>query len=111
MKIGCLLLLAVFIIGCVQTQQEKMINVVARQFEFEPREILVDKGEVVTIKLTSEDVPHGLGIAEYNVNIVTGPGGVVEATFRADRTGNFTIYCTVFCGTGHPTHKGVLVVR
>ena len=39
------------------------------------------------------------------------PGKTTTVEFLADKQGEFTIFCSVFCGSGHPTMKGSLVVK
>lgn len=72
--------------------------------------INVSRGSIVTLRITSQDVTHGLAITEYGINVEIPPGETVEVRFRADQVGRFQIYCTVFCGAGHPQHKGTLHV-
>lgn len=74
--------------------------------------IVVSKGDLVVIHLSTGDVPHGFAIEGYpNVGpyeVVPGEG--ITFSFTADHAGSFTFYCTVFCGPGHPNHKGMLIV-
>lgn len=73
--------------------------------------IVVLKGDRVKIRITSTDVVHGFGLLEYDINKQTPPGETVTVEFVADKEGTFTFFCTVFCGTGHPQHKGTLIVK
>lgn len=41
----------------------RVVEVKARQFEFEPETIVVRKGEKVRLEVTSEDVKHGIAIS------------------------------------------------
>lgn len=73
--------------------------------------ISVKKGDVVTLRIKNLDVTHGFGLDEFGINETTPPGQVTEIKFTANKEGAFTFYCTVFCGTGHPNHKGTLIVE
>ncbi len=75
--------------------------------------IVVHVGEKVILHIRSLDVTHGFAILGYDTvrPVVVSPGDTVTLTFVADKRGTFTFYCTVFCGTGHPDHKGQLVVK
>jgi len=73
--------------------------------------ISVKKGAAVTLRIKNLDVSHGFGLDEFGINKVTPAGEVTEIKFRADKEGTFTFYCTVFCGTGHPSHNGTLIVQ
>jgi len=89
----------------------KEFEVVARQFSFEPSVIEVKKGDKVRLKITSVDVTHGFAINEFNVNERLEPGKTVIVEFVADKTGTFSFYCSIFCGTGHSGMRGELVVK
>ncbi len=75
--------------------------------------IVVHLGEKVILHIKNLDVTHGFAILGYDTvrPVVVSPGDTVTLTFVADKRGTFTFYCTVFCGTGHPDHKGLLVVK
>lgn len=73
--------------------------------------ITVRKGDTIILRIKSLDVPHGFAIEEFGINVFNPPGETVEVKFVARQTGSFTFFCTVFCGTGHPNHKGVLMVQ
>ena len=90
---------------------EQVIEITARQFAYDPATIRVRAGTRVRLVLRSVDVTHGLAIREYGINLVATPGDAAAATFVADKPGRFPIYCTVYCGTGHPEHQGVLIVE
>lgn len=70
----------------------------------------VPRCAVVTLHVTSGDVTHGFAIDGYRVNEEIPAGETITITFTADKPGDFAIYCTVFCGAGHPQHKGTLHV-
>ena len=44
-----------------------------KQWEFEPNQLIVEQGQIVTIRLVSTDVPHGFAITEYNIQISIEP--------------------------------------
>ncbi|HEX6988526.1 MAG TPA: cupredoxin domain-containing protein [Bacillota bacterium] len=96
--------------GDLPGAQTRTIEVTARQFAYEPSIIRVDAGERVRLVLTSVDVAHSLAIREYGVHLTATPGDPASAAFTADRPGRFVMYCTVYCGTGHPEHVGALIV-
>lgn len=73
--------------------------------------ITVRKGDTIVLRIKDLDVPHGFAIEEFGINAFTPPGEIVEVKFVANQMGHFTFFCTVFCGTGHPNHKGTLIVQ
>lgn len=89
----------------------KEINVVAKQFSFNPNPITVNKGDKVKLILTTEDVEHGFAVKEYEINEKIIPGEATMVEFTADKTGEFEVLCSVFCGSGHSGMKGKLIVN
>jgi cytochrome c oxidase subunit II len=79
----------------------KRIEITAKQFEFEPSEITVKKGQPVVLVIKSADVAHGLRFRELNLNVKIDKGGTAELPFTPDKTGDFVGHCSVFCGSGH----------
>lgn len=92
-------------------QQPRVIRVVAKRWEFIPSEIRARNGEHIILEVTSADVPHGLSIPEYSINRNLAPGVTERIALTADKTGRFDFACSVFCGQGHRTMRGVLVVE
>ncbi|MBI4972417.1 MAG: YHS domain-containing protein [Candidatus Omnitrophica bacterium] len=89
----------------------KEFNLETYQFGFSPEVIEVKKGDIVKILATSGDVPHGVYIKEYNINVPVKKGQTQRIEFVADKNGEFDILCSVYCGKGHNTMKAKLVVK
>ena len=89
----------------------KEFKMTAKQFDFSPDTIEVNKDDKVRLIVTSIDVPHGISIPEYGINERLDPGKPVKIEFTADKQGTFTAYCSVFCGSGHTNMKGKLIVK
>jgi cytochrome c oxidase subunit II len=79
----------------------RRIEIHARRFSFTPAEITVEKGETVTLALTSDDVPHSLLIEGLNINSTITKGHVTEVTLTPETAGEFKGRCGRFCGSGH----------
>jgi cytochrome c oxidase subunit 2 len=82
-------------------QAPRRIEITAKQFQFEPSEITVKKGEPVVLVIKSADVAHGLRFRDLNLNVKVDKGGTAEMPFTPDKTGDFVGHCSVFCGPGH----------
>ena len=95
----------------VPTGEVKEIKVTARQFQFEPSTIEVNKGDKVRLVVTSVDVPHGIAIREYGINERLEVNKPTTIEFTADKEGTVTAFCSVFCGSGHSNMKGKIVVK
>jgi len=87
------------------------VTMVALMFTWLPAEIHVPAGKPVTFRLASQDVTHGFEIAGTNVNTMVVPGYVSQLTTTFDRPGEYLIVCNEYCGTGHHTMGGKLVVE
>jgi heme/copper-type cytochrome/quinol oxidase subunit 2 len=95
----------------VQINKEpRLINIIAKRFEYTPSQISVRKGERVTIRLESLDVTHGFYLDGYGINIKARPGLIGKATFVADKPGRFSFRCSETCGEFHPYMIGFLEV-
>ena len=88
----------------------RVIEVVAKKFEFVPGEIQVKRGEPVVLQFTAPEVPMGFNLADFNLRADIVPGKVTTVQLTADKTGTFTFLCDVFCGTGHEDMSGTLIV-
>jgi cytochrome c oxidase subunit 2 len=65
----------------------------------------------VRLVMTSEDVIHGFYIPAFRLKRDVVPGRYVKIWFRAVKTGEFQIYCTQYCGTGHSDMWAKVVVH
>ena len=87
------------------------IDMVARQWEFEPNVIEVSKGDTVVLTVTNIDVEHGIAIPEFDVDLELAPGTTSTVEFVADKSGEFEFSCNVYCGEGHSAMQGLLIVN
>jgi DMSO reductase family type II enzyme heme b subunit len=95
----------------VQINKEpRLINIIAKRFEYTPNQISVRKGERVTIRMESLDVTHGLYLDGYGIDIKARPGLIGKATFVANKPGRFSFRCSETCGEFHPYMIGFLEV-
>ena len=93
------------------TGDVKEFTITASKWQFEPSKIVVKKGDRVKLHITSTDVKHGFGISEYDINEDLPVGQTADVQFIADKSGSFMFYCSVFCGAGHGSMRGELVVE
>ena len=94
-----------------QSNEPRVIEVVAKRYEFVPPSIEVTQGERVRLVVKSGDGLHGFGIERFRVSKEIARGATVNIDFTPDAPGEFPILCTEFCGDGHGDMKGVLVVK
>ena len=88
-------------------------RVLAPQWYYRPAFIRMDRGDTVKFIVTSGDIMHGFAINELGINLALSPGVSVaqEVVIPQDiEEGTYTMYCSIFCGIGHPYMKGNLII-
>lgn len=93
------------------TGVRREFNVRTYNWGVDPGIMEVDAGDTVVLRVTSDDVDHGIGINEFLINRRVQPGTPITIEFLADKRGTFEIYCSVPCGEGHLTMKSKLIVK
>jgi cytochrome c oxidase subunit 2 len=68
-------------------------------------------GRPVRFRVTSPDVLHGFQIVGTNVNLTVAPGYVSEATATFNEPGEYLVVCNEYCGLGHHSMYGTIVVE
>ena len=96
--------------GGVKAGEPRVVDVVAKKFQFVPAEIHVRKGESVVLRFTAPEVPMGVNFADFARRIDVIPGQAASLPLTPTQAGSFTFVCDVFCGSGHEDMSGVLVV-
>lgn len=75
----------------------------------------VNEGDTVYFHLTNidldQDITHGFGILDYDVNYEVQPGQTATLKVEADKAGTFPLYCTNFCSALHQEMSGYLLVN
>ena len=97
-----------------------VIDVNADMSGFDKKELQVNVGEPVTIRLTSLDNSHHtdgggkhqLAVDELDLNIIAQPESSNYVTFTPDKPGTYTFYCDICCGgRANTTMNGTLIVQ
>lgn len=91
--------------------QIREFTLTAKNWEFEPSTIEVNKNDRVVLTIISEDVKHGFAIDDFGVAVTLEPDKTVTTEFVADKAGTYDFYCSVYCGSGHRDMVGKLVVN
>ncbi len=98
----------------------RTIHLREHAWKYEPSEIRVKRGEVVTIDYSATDnglgAGHGFAIDGLDQNVfINGAmvGAPLSVTFKVDSPGRYNFYCSTQCSTTelHPHMHGVLVVE
>lgn len=88
----------------------RTVEIHAKRFSFDPKEITVKKGETVKLVVISDDVEHSLVIPSLHVNAKTKKDQPAEVAITPDKVGDFEGKCGHFCGLGHGSMKFVVHV-
>jgi mono/diheme cytochrome c family protein/plastocyanin len=77
-----------------------------------PADLTAKTGEPLRLRLTSDDVMHGIALGQSDQPAVdVKPGEVTETTLVFDEPGKYTFYCTRWCGPNHWRMRGTIEVR
>jgi cytochrome c oxidase subunit 2 len=85
--------------------------VVAQAWFFTPNPIAVPEDSEVTFYVTSRDIQHGFNVTDTNINFMVLPGQISKLTAVFDEPGTHNIICHEYCGLGHHTMYGQIVVE
>ena len=89
---------------------ERVVQVTARRFTYNPDVIELELGVPVVIELTSLDRDHGFTVPDLGLRIDVEPGKTARVRVVPDKVGTFAFHCDVFCGSGHEEMAGRIVV-
>ena len=100
--------------GCMSVlagQQEQVVKITAKRFEYSPKEITLKKGVPAVLEITALDRLHGFDCPDLGIRADLLPGKVTKVRFTPQKTGSFTFHCDIFCGDGHEDMAGTITVR
>lgn len=63
--------------------------------------LYVPKGEEVKMRMSSSDVLHGFFIPAFRVKYDILPNRYTSVWFESTKKGDYDLFCTEYCGTGH----------
>lgn len=80
------------------------------QFQWEPV-VKLKVNQTYRIHISSVDMNHGFSITPINMNFQAVPGYDFILTITPTTTGEFIIQCNEYCGIGHHTMTGKIIVE
>lgn len=91
----------------------RVIDITAERFEFWPPEVTMTEGEVIELRVRSEDTIHGFRLVGTSTNLIVPKRGkgIATATLSGLQPGRYTFECSRMCGAGHHFMRGSLIVR
>lgn len=87
------------------------VIMLAQTWFFTPRVIQIPRGASVTFKITSIDVVHGFMVQNTTLDAMIIPGQITTLTATFDKPGTYLFVCHEYCGIGHQTMSGQVVVQ
>ncbi|WP_243310020.1 cytochrome c oxidase subunit II [Fundidesulfovibrio agrisoli] len=63
--------------------------------------LVVPVGRAVKLNITSKDVIHGVFVPAFRIKVDAVPGMTTHAWFRAEKPGEYDLFCSVYCGLKH----------
>lgn len=85
--------------------------VVAQTWAFNPPVIRVPVGAEVDFTATTVDVIHGFNIEGTRLNMMLVPGQISRNSYRFTEPGEHLLICHEYCGLGHHTMSGRVIVE
>ena len=94
-----------------QDATRRVIEIEAKRFRYKPNEVLVKRGEAITLAIRALDFAHGFNLPDLNIRADLIPGQVVSIHIQPMQSGRFTFLCDNFCGDHHEEMSGTLIVE
>lgn len=104
------LLIAISNFSAFAVDQEQVIKITAKKFEYSPKEITLKKGVPTILEITALDKLHGFDCPDLNIRADLLQGKVTKIRVTPQKTGSFTFHCDIFCGDGHEDMTGTITV-
>ncbi len=87
------------------------IDIFATNYQFTPDVIHVKAGTLVTLKLTTDEGPHGFSLHDYDIDEIIESGQIRRIDVYFALKGEFEFSCSHFCGLGHFGMNGKIIVE
>ena len=97
--------------AAAQGAQPQVVKIVARRFEYTPREFRVKAGVPVVLEFHSLDFFHGFNMPDLNTRADLPPGQVTRVNLMPGKPGTYDFLCDNFCGDGHETMHGRMIAE
>jgi len=89
----------------------RVVEISAKRFEFNQKEVHLRAGEPVTIRLVSTDHAHGLLVKDLGIDLDAAEGRPDSITITPAHAGTYPAICDHYCGSGHGNMKMSFVVE
>ncbi|MBS1764611.1 MAG: c-type cytochrome [Bacteroidetes bacterium] len=96
-------------IPIVKPEPNTDIFLMAEMWRWSPV-LILQKDQSYKFHISSKDLVHGLSIQPVNMNFQVYPGYDYLLEFKPTESGEYKVICNEFCGIGHHTMIGKIVV-
>jgi heme/copper-type cytochrome/quinol oxidase subunit 2 len=88
------------------------VYLMAFRYSYEPEILRLKRFATYNFRMMAIDVTHGASISFGRASQINRlrAGVLVEKQMRFTRRGEYTIYCTVYCGLGHDLMRGARII-
>jgi heme/copper-type cytochrome/quinol oxidase subunit 2 len=90
---------------------DQRVHLWMKQWEMDPRTIVVAKKNKVELTIESADVEHGLAVTGLDIDEALKKGDPVVVRLIARTPGVYVMRCSILCGRGHDERKGRILVQ
>jgi cytochrome c oxidase subunit 2 len=96
--------------AATSADEPRVVKLQVKKFEYIPPSITLKKGEPVILELTTLDRLHGFVVQDLQLHADIPPNKTVRIPLTPEAAGTHEIACDIFCGTGHESLRGTIVV-
>jgi cytochrome c oxidase subunit 2 len=97
-------------IPIVRPPEGSDVYMLARLWQWYPI-LELEKDKSYRIHLSSLDWQHGFSLQPVNINVQVVPGYEMVMTMTPDKAGEYGVVCNEYCGIGHHTMLGKIIVK
>ena len=103
--------LAAVIVRSPESNMIEMHGQIAESGGWTPANLTAQAGEVLRLRLTSDDVMHGFAVGQSDAPAVdVKPGVMTDVSLTFNQPGKYVFYCTRWCGPNHWRMRGTIEV-
>lgn len=89
----------------------RVVAVTMKKGDISPKQITVQEGEKVTLKVSTLDVQHGFEVPQLKISEPVNPGGVTEIALDTSKKGTYKVECGIMCGAHHDDMRAEIMVQ
>jgi len=86
------------------------VYILARNYDWGNFTLELEKGKTYNLKLASKDMKHAIVVRELKLQNRIKVGEIKTIEFIPQKAGTFDVICGEFCGSGHASMVGKLIV-